>query len=302
MATQTLHINGHDLKLSKIEKELYPGDHISKGDIVEHCRTVASAMLPHLADRPLTLRRFPDGIDDSGFFQKHASDYFPDWVRTETMRAEGGTVDYVVCDDEATLVYLANQAALEFHVWLSKVDKPDYPDRLVIDLDPPDGTTTAALRDVARRARDLYSKVGLTPFVQATGGRGFHVVAPLDRSADFDLVRDFASELADRLAADDPDHLTTAQRKQKRGERIFLDCNRNAYGQTFVCPYSLRARPGAPVATPLDWDELGRATPNGQDPASLRRRLARKTDPWARIDDHAASAGAARERLLALGD
>ncbi|MDA1360724.1 non-homologous end-joining DNA ligase [Glycomyces luteolus] len=302
MATQTLHINGHDLELSKIEKELYPRDHVSKGDIVEHCRAVAETMLPHLADRPLTLRRFPDGIDDSGFFQKHASGYFPDWVRTETMRAEGGTVDYVVCDDEATLVYLANQAAIEFHIWPSTVDKPDHPDRFVIDLDPPDGTPVATLRDVARRARDLYADVGLTPFVQATGGRGFHVVAPLDRSADFEFVRDFASELADRLAAADPDHLTTAQRKLKRGERIFLDCNRNGYAQTFICPYSLRARPGAPVATPLDWDELGRATPNGQDPASIRRRLARKTDPWARIDDHAASAIDARERLLALGD
>lgn len=302
MSTQTMRINGHDLKLSKVDKELYPRDHVSKRDIVDHYRAVAAAMLPHLADRPLTLRRFPDGIDDSGFFQKHAADHFPDWVRTETMRAEGGTVDYVVCEDEATLVYLANQAAIEFHVWLSRLDEPDRPDRLVLDLDPPDGTPVALLRDVARRARDLYAEVGLTPFVQATGGRGFHVAAPLDRSADFDFVRDLASGLADRLAAADPDHLTTAQRKQRRGDRIFLDCNRNAYAQTFVCPYSLRARPGAPVATPLDWDELGRTTPNGHDPASIRRRLARKTDPWARMDDHAASATKAQERLLTLGD
>ncbi|MDN3239713.1 non-homologous end-joining DNA ligase [Glycomyces tritici] len=302
MSTQTMTINGHDLKLSKVEKELFPDDHVSKGDMVEHCRSVAAAMLPHLADRPLTLRRFPDGIGESGFFQKHASDYFPDWIRTERMDAEEGTVDYVVCDDEAALVYLANQAAIEFHIWLSRVDKPDRPDRLVIDLDPPDGTPVATLREVARRARDLFSEVGLTPFVQATGGRGFHVAAPLDRSADFDAVREFASDLADRLAAADPDRLTTAQRKAKRGDRIFLDCNRNAYGQTFVCPYSLRARPGAPVATPLDWDELGRATPNGQSPASMRRRLARKSDPWADMDAHAASAHDARKRLLALGD
>ncbi|GAA2124058.1 non-homologous end-joining DNA ligase [Glycomyces algeriensis] len=301
MSTQTIQINGHDLKLSKVEKELFPEDHVSKGDMVGHYRAVAAAMLPHLASRPLTLRRFPDGIGGSGFFQKHAADYFPDWLRTETMDAEEGTVDYVVCEDEASLVYLANQAAVEFHVWLSTVDKPDHPDRLVIDLDPPDGTPVAALRETARRARDLYAEVGLTPFVQATGGRGFHVAAPLDRSTDFDTVREFATELADRLAAADPDRLTTAQRKAQRGDRIFLDCNRNAYGQTFVCPYSLRARPGAPVATPLDWNELGRATPNGQDPASMRRRLARKADPWADMDAHAASAAEARKRLLALG-
>jgi bifunctional non-homologous end joining protein LigD len=127
------------------------------------------------------------------------------------------------------------------------------------------------------------------------------VVAPLDRSANFRFVRDFAGELADRIAAADPDLLTTAQRKAKRGDRIFLDCNRNGYGQTFVCPYSLRARPGAPVATPLEWSELGRNTPSGHDPEKVRRRLSRKSDPWAGIDDHAASANAARERLLTPG-
>ncbi|WP_243900856.1 non-homologous end-joining DNA ligase [Glycomyces niveus] len=302
MSTQTMHINGHDLKLSKVEKELFPADHVSKGDLVGHYRAVAEAMLPHLAGRPLTLRRFPDGIAGSGFFQKHAADYFPDWVRTETMKAKEGTVDYVVCDDEATLVYLANQAAIEFHVWLSTVDKPDHPDRLVIDLDPADGTPVALLRDVARRFRDLYVEVGLAPFVQATGGRGFHITAPLDRTADYDAVHDLAVGLAERLAAADPDHLTTAQRKAKRGDRVFLDCGRNRYAQTFVCPYSLRARPGAAVAAPLDWAELGRAAPDGQDPASMRRRLARKTDPWTGMDDHAASAGEAHERLLTLGD
>lgn len=298
-----MRINGHDLEVSKAEKELFPGDHVSKGDMLDHYRTVADAMLPHLAERPLTLRRFPDGIGEDGFFQKHASDYFPDWIRVVEMPQAGdGTVNHVVCEDEATLVYLANQATVEFHIWLSTLDKPDHPDRLVIDIDPPDGTEVSTLRDVARRLRDRYTALGLTPFVQATGGRGFHVVAPLDRSADFDSVRALATDLADGLVADDPDLLTTAQRKQRRGDRIFLDCNRNGYGQTFIAPYSLRARPGAPVATPLDWDELGRATPGGRDPASISSRLARKRDPWADIDDHAASATAARERLLTLGD
>jgi len=301
MATQTMQVGGHDIKVSKLDKELFPEDHVSKGDMLDHYQVVADVMLPHLAGRPLTLRRYPDGIGDAGFFQKRASEYFPDWVRTATLRAEEGTVDYVVCDDEATLLYLSNQATIEFHVWLSTVDRPDHPDRLVIDIDPPAGVAAATLRDIARRAKGLYDEIGLTPFVQATGGRGFHVVAPLDRSTDFDAVRDLASGMADRLAADDPDHLTTAQRKQRRGDRIFLDVNRNAYGQTFICPYSLRARPGAPVATPLDWTELGRATPNGHKTATIRKRLAQKADPWADIDDHAGSAAEARERLDALG-
>ncbi|SDC97958.1 non-homologous end-joining DNA ligase [Glycomyces harbinensis] len=301
---QTIHVDGHDVKVTHPDKELFPDDGITKSDVVDHYRAVSAAMLPHLAGRPLTMRRYPDGIDSGGFFQKHASDYFPDWLRTAEMpmRSEEGTVDHAIAEDEAALVYLANQNTVEFHVWLSTVEKPDHPDRLVIDIDPPDGVTVATLRAVARHARDLYADVGLTPFTQATGGRGFHVVAPLDRSADFDLVRDLADRLADRLAAKEPDLLTTEQRKNKRGDRIFLDVNRNAYGQTFVAPYSLRARPGAGVATPLDWSELGRATPNGSTVASIRRRLARKTDPWAGIDDHAGAAGEARERLDALED
>jgi bifunctional non-homologous end joining protein LigD len=299
-AGETLQVDGHDIKVSKLDKELFPEDHFRKGDMLDHYRAVAHVMLPHLAGRPLTLRRFPDGIANAGFFQKHASDYFPDWIRVEDLEADEGPVGYVVCDDEATLLYLANQATIEFHIWPSTVDKPKHPDRLVVDIDPPAGVEVATLRDLARRSRKLYTELGLTPYVQATGGRGFHVVAPLDRSADFRFVRDLAGDIADRLAAADPDLLTTAQRKQKRGDRIFLDVNRNGYGQTFVAPYSLRARPGAPVTTPLDWSELSRATPNGHNAASLRKRLAQKGDPWAGMNDHATAASAVRERLDAL--
>jgi bifunctional non-homologous end joining protein LigD len=194
-------------------------------------------------------------------------------------------------------VYLANQATIEFHIWPSTVDALDRPDLMVIDVDPPDGVDVGELRSVARRARDLYEKIGLAPYVQATGGRGFHIVAPLDATEDYDTVRALAREAADRLAAEDPDRLTTAQRKDKRGNRIFLDTNRNGYAQTFVAPYSLRARPRAPVATPLDWSELGKATPDGWDIRRIKQRLARKADPWHDIHEHAGSPKKARERL-----
>ena len=277
------------IQVSHPEKEFFPAEHLTKGDVVDHYRSVAQVMLPHLAGRPLTLRRYPDGIDGQGFFQKDASDHFPDWIRTIEVpkRSGDGSVRYVVCDSADTLVYLANQATIEFHVWPSTVDDLEHPDRVVVDIDPPDGVPVTTLRDIARRLRDAYAEAGLTPYVQATGGRGFHVVAPLDRSADYDAVRAAALDLADRLAAADPDLLTTAQRKDKRGDRVFLDVNRNGFGQTFVTPYSLRARPGAPVATPLDWSELGRATPNGFTPQRIRRRLSSKQDPWRDLDDHA---------------
>lgn len=284
------------VRLSNLDKVFFPAAGLSKGDVIAHYRGVAAKMLPHLTGRPLTMRRYPDGIADGGFFQKDASDRFPDWVRVATVpQRQGGTIDHVVCDDEDTLVYLANQATIEFHVWLSTVDDLEHPDRLVIDIDPPSGVPVRTLRDVARRLAAGYREVGLTPYVQTTGGRGFHVAAPLDRSADWEEARDLSAALADHVAAEDPELLTTAQRKNKRGDRIFLDVNRNAYGQTFVAPYSLRARPSAGVATPVTWDELGRVEPDGFTPDRIRRR--RKEDPWADMADHAGSASAARDRL-----
>lgn len=298
----TIRLDGHDIEVTKADKELFPADQVTKGDLVEYYRSVAEVMLPHLAGRPLTMRRFPDGIDSDGFFQKHPSAHFPDWMTVVEVpqRTRGETVTHVVCDSAATLAYLANQAAVEFHIWLSTMDDIDRPDRLVIDLDPPPDTEVAVLRSIAHRFRDLFTEVGLTPFTQATGGRGYHVVAPLDRSEDFDFVRALALDLAERVAEAEPDLVTTAQRKQRREGRIFLDVGRNGYAQTFVAPYSLRARPGAAIATPLDWDEFGRSRPNGVTIAKMRRRLAQKSDPWARIDDHAASPAEARNRFDAL--
>ncbi|MEU3273961.1 non-homologous end-joining DNA ligase [Saccharomonospora sp. NPDC006951] len=284
--------------VSNPEKLFYPSG-VSKGDVVGYYDDIAETMLPHLRGRPLTLRRYPDGIDGEGWFQKEASSHFPDWLRIEPIPARGkeDDVHHVVCDDARTLVYLANQATIEFHVWLSTVDNLDKPDRLVLDLDPPDGTPLSDLRGAVRRTRDLFGRLGLTPFVQATGGRGYHVVAPIDAEEDFGTVRELARAIADRLAETDPERLTTAQRKEKRGDRIFLDTNRNGYAQTFITPYSLRARKGAPVAAPLDWQELSRISPNGFDIDSMRRRLARKTDPWHEIDAHRGSAAAALNRL-----
>lgn len=302
MATRTVHIAGRDITLSKLDKQFYPSDHVSKADVIDYYQTVAGVMVPHLAGHPLVLRRYPDGIEGDGFVQQGASDHFPDWLGTvDVPRRQGdGVVRHVVCDDPADLVYLANQAAIEYHILLSTVDRLDQPDRLVIDIDPPPDTTVATVRAVARWLRELYQAIGLAPYTQATGGRGFHVVAPLDQSGDFSYVRDLAADLADHLAAREPDLLTTAGRKQRRGDRIFLDVNRNAYGQTVVGPYSLRARPGAPAATPIDWSELGRTTPDGHDLHQVQRRLAHKKDPWATIHAHAVAPATARRNFDAL--
>jgi bifunctional non-homologous end joining protein LigD len=294
-----IHVAGQDIKVSTLDKVLYPDNGVTKGDMLVHYLAVAEAMLPHLHGRPLTMRRYPHGIATEGFFQKDTSGHFPEWIETVDVphRRSEGSIQYVVCDDAASLLYLANLGTIEYHIWTATTADLDRPDRLVMDLDPPGGVTVAELRSVARRARDLFTDAGLTPYLQATGGRGFHVVAPLDRGGDYRFVRDLAGDLADRLAADDPDRLTTAQRKNRRGDRIFLDVNRNGRSQTFIAPYSLRARPGATVATPLNWSELGRTDPDTFTIASIRRRLARKSDPWSGMDAHAASPHAVRERL-----
>lgn len=294
-----LTVDGRTIVVSNPDKVLYPDAGLSKRDVVDHFHRVADVMLPHLRGRPLTLRRFPDGIGEEGFFQKEASDFFPDWLHFVSVpRRDGGAaIRQVVCDGAADLVYLASLATLEFHVWPSTETALECPDRMVIDIDPPNGSDVRELRDIARRVRRGVERLGLTGFVQATGGRGFHVVAPLDRSADYDDVRQLARDVVERVAADDPDRLTTAIRKESRGGRIFLDVNRNGYAQTFICPYSLRARPSAAVAVPVDWSELSKVRPDGFSSSRISRRLAQKGDPWRHINEDAAASGAAARRL-----
>ena len=190
-------------------------------------------------------------------------DYFPGWIRRARVAKENGEVEHAVAEDAATLVYLANQACVTLHVGLARVDRIHHPDRLVIDFDPSDEDFDKVKR-AARAARRLLEETGLVPFVQTTGSRGLHVWVPLEPETTFDEVRGFAADLADRLVAQAPEELTTEQRKAKRGTRVFVDVARNAYGQTAVAPYSVRARAEAPVATP--W-----TGPSSTTPASARR-------------------------------
>lgn len=292
--TEQWEAGGRHVEVSHLEKTFYPDDGYSKRDVLGYFRSVSETMLPHLRGKPLTVRRFPDGVGANGFFQKHASEHFPDWVRVEEVpqRTADSPVRHVVCDDAATLVYLANQACVEFHIALSTMDDLERPVLMVVDLDPPEGVALAELRSVARAMCERFQDAGLSPHIQATGGSGFHIAAPLDASTPFDEVRAFAGDMAANAVNADPERLTTEQRKNKRDGRIFLDINRNAYGQTMIAPYSLRARAGAPAATPLDWSELSRTSPQGHGLSNLPRRLAKKRDPWAGLAQHASDLSA----------
>ena len=245
------------IELSNAEKVLFPGDEITKGDLAGYYRGVADLMLPLLRDRPVSMTRFPDGITRHAIVQKNVPAYFPDWITRARVRKEGGSLQQVVIDKPATLVYLAGQACIELHAFLSRLDRIREPDQLIFDLDPPDDHRFDDVRVCALRLRDLLSdELVLPAFVKTTGGKGLHVHVPLNPADDFDAVREFAHQVADVLAGRNPDLLTTEQRKDKRGPRIYADIMRNAYAQLAVAAYSVRARPGAPVATPLSWDEV----------------------------------------------
>jgi bifunctional non-homologous end joining protein LigD len=245
------------VELSNTAKVLFGGDGITKGDLVEYYQAAAGEMLPLLRDRPVSMTRFPDGIGSAGIVQKNVPAYFPDWITRVRVRKEGGSLRQVVCDKPATIVYLANQACIELHIFLSRLDHIDEPDQLIFDLDPPNSDRFGDARVCALRLHELLTtELGLPAFVKTTGGKGLHVHVPLGAREDFGTVREFAREVAELLAARNPDLVTTEQRKDKRGPRLYADIMRNAYAQLAVAPYSVRARPGAPVATPLSWDEL----------------------------------------------
>jgi bifunctional non-homologous end joining protein LigD len=298
MAAETITVDGREIELSNIDKVLFPKAGLTKGDLIEYYRRIAPVLLPHIEGRALSFQRFPDGIEAEGFFQKNASDYFPDWIARTRLAKEDGSVEHVLANDAATLVYLANQACITLHISLARAERPRHPDRLVIDLDPSDDDF-ALVKKVARWAGNLLDELELTPFVQTTGSRGLHVWVPLDGSADFDEVSRFAKDLAGLLEQRHPDEVTTEQRKNARGDRVFLDILRNAYGQTAVAPYAVRARPAASLATPLDWDELDEAglAPDRYTIANIFRRLGQKHDPWADMAKCARSLDSAAARL-----
>jgi bifunctional non-homologous end joining protein LigD len=289
-------VDGRAVPVSSPDKVLFPEDGFTKADLADYYARVADVMLPHLEGRPISMLRYPDGIDGESFFQKDVPDYFPGWIRRAKVRKEGGALEMMIAEEAADLVYLASQACVTPHVWLSRIDRPQRPDRLIFDFDP-SGDDFGPVRDGARRMRELLEELGLVPFVMTTGSRGLHVTVPLDRSADFDQVREFARGCAELLVRRRPGQLTVEHRKAKRGDRVYVDTGRNAYAQTGVAPYAVRALPGAPVATPLDWSELGRARPRSTTIANLFRRLGRKDDPWADIDRRARGLGKAAKRL-----
>lgn len=247
------------MEVSSPDKLLYPADGITKAEVVAYYETIADRILPHLEGRPLTLQRFPNGIDREGFMQKNAGRYFPDSIERVEVPKEGGTTNHPLVDSVEDLLYLANQNTITFHIWTSRLPHLERPDRIVLDLDPSDDGPP---REAARAARSVMREVGLEPGVMTTGSSGYHVVARITPANDFDVVGRWARQLAGIVAARHPRTATTEFRKNKREGRVFVDWLRNRWAQSVVSPWSLRPRPRAPVAMPIDWDELDSTTPD----------------------------------------
>ncbi|HRN78540.1 MAG TPA: non-homologous end-joining DNA ligase [Candidatus Dependentiae bacterium] len=296
---QSINVGKYIIELSNEDKILFPKSKITKGDLINYYDRIAPVMIPYVKDRPLTMRRFPDGIATEGFYQKDIPDYFPSWIKSIAIKkSQGGTTAYVLCNHDATLVYIANQASIEQHIWLSRVSKLNYPDRMIFDLDPSGKASFTLVKWTAKTIKKLLDDLELTVFVMTTGSRGLHVVVPLKPVESYARVKNFAQEIAQYLVEQYPDKLTREIRKNKRGNRIFLDTLRNDYGHHGVAPYSVRAKEGAPIATPIEWNELvGLSSAQKFTIKNIFSRLSKKKDPWHIINKHTQTLTNARKKL-----
>ena len=271
------------VRLSSPDKVLYPEQGITKEDLADYYVAVADRMLPHVAFRPVTMVRCPAGSETKCFYQRHAGSGVPDQLREVTI--PGFDEPYLYIADLPGLIAMVQMGVLEIHPWGVTVDHPATADRIVFDLDPDEGLGFGDVIDAAREVRARLDRLGLRSFVKTTGGKGLHVVLPVEPTADWREVKSFAKGVSAEMAADAPDKYLTKISKAERAGRIFIDYLRNDPTSTAVAPYSPRARPGAPVATPLRWDELTpRLDPKSFTIRTVPGRIARqRSDPWAEM-------------------
>lgn len=270
------------VEMTNPDKIIYPKEKITKKQIIEYYRKVSSRLILHIKDHPLALQRYPNGIKKEGFFQKNVSKYFPKWIKTvRVSRQASGKVQMVLCNDKNTVEYLANQAALSLHPWLSTRSKLDKPDRMIFDLDPPQRNLQLA-KEAARDLKKFLETLGLKPFIMTTGSKGYHIVVPIQPLLKFEEVRKIARIISNQLSKKFPKKYTTQTRKNARKGRLFIDYLRNSYAQHAIAPYSLRALPGAPIAMPILWQELSRVEPQSFHLKNISSRL-KKPDPWSRM-------------------
>jgi bifunctional non-homologous end joining protein LigD len=297
-ASVTITVDGRKLTISNLDKVLYPATGFTKGDIIGYYAKVAEVMLPHVRDRPMTMRRFPDGVDGLSFFEKHTPAHPPTWLRHVSVPTTGddSAVDYSMVSDLPALLWAANLATIEFHVPLWHVGRrrtlPGPPDHMVFDLDPGEGTTIVECCTVARHIVDVLAAQGLACFAKTSGSKGLQLYAPLQGRSSWDRSRDRTHHVALQLERHHPDLVVSTMQKSRRRNRVLIDWSQNHPAKTTVAAYSLRARSEPTVSTPVTWDEVHRCEESG-DPALLRftapevlDRIEQKGDLFAPVSDH----------------
>jgi bifunctional non-homologous end joining protein LigD len=292
------------VNLSSADRVLFPEDGVTKGDLFEYYRAVAPAILPHLRDRPFTMKRYREGIAGPVFFQKQAPKGMPSWLPTRQFRTyprEGGSrlVDFPLVNDEPSLLWMVQMHCIDMNAWYSRVDKPERPDFVLFDLDPPDGGFAMAI-EVAHLIRELLDDLGLPGYVKTSGADGIHIVAPITRRSTYDDTYAFA-EAASRLLEERHPGLVTTEWLKKKRRGVLVDHRQNGHGKTIASVYSVRPKPGAPVSAPLRWAELDESVePRRFTMAVALERIERHGDLFAPVLEDARPLAAAARKLETL--
>lgn len=249
-------VDGRRLKLSNLDKVLYPATGFAKGQVIDYYTRVAPAVLPHLRGRALTLKRYPNGVDGKYFYEKQKPSHAPEWVRSATIETGDRDIDFVLCDDLPTLVWLANLADLELHPSLALAEDPDGPTVLAFDLDPGEPAALPECREVALLLRDTLADLGLECYAKTSGAKGMQVYVPLNTPVTYDDTKPFAQALAQLLEKQHPKLVVSSMKKSLRPGKVFIDWSQNSRHKTTVAAYSLRARERPTVSTPVTWEEV----------------------------------------------
>jgi bifunctional non-homologous end joining protein LigD len=282
-ATVEVKVGGKTLKLSNLDKVLYPEVGFTKGQVIDYYTRIAPVLLPHLKDHPLTLKRYPNGVDDKFFYEKQSPSHRPDWVKTVPIPARGRTIDFTLANNLPTLVWLANLADLELHTSLSKAKEITRPTTLAFDLDPGPPATVVECSEVALWLRGIFDELKLESFPKTSGSKGMQIYVPLNNpAASYDYTKPFAKALAELLEKQHPKHVVSTQKKELRPKKVLIDWSQNDEHKTTINVYSLRAKSRPTVSTPLAWDEVEKILDSG-DPESA---VFDSDDVLARVEKH----------------
>ena len=285
-------VNGKKIEITNAKKEVFANT--TKEDVVDYYAKAAPLMLPHVKNRPISMFRIPHGMREEGFFQKHVPDYFPSWMERVEVEHKGKTITYIMANDEESIVYLATQMVIP-HLYPSRADKLDYPDKMIFDLDPSVNDVTMT-QQVALDVKKFLDELKMPSYVMTTGNKGYHIAVPLDRSTPQEEVKEFSSKIANVLAGHYSDTMTTEMRIEKREGKVMLDVVRNSPTHTAVAPYAVRQSLRGGIAMPIEWNELKKTAPHHFTLDNVHERL-KKGDAWKNMHSNAVSISKIRKGL-----